>query len=559
METVEMIAFVLRIASPVLALITIILCFVSMNKGKREDKALALLYNETFDKTYEVMYWENLIGRNENSDIVIEEDMTVSRTHAVLFRRNREWFISDVDSKAGVFVNGQRIKKNCRIRSGDKIQLGSSVITLKPAVQVRTRVLPNTDARTISGTLLVIMTAFYVLMMAVQAFIYQKEISVFMPSLTFIAVMFGYYFASCTVLKRPEFELETIAFVLSGTGIVMSSTYAMEWGFKQIISLVIGLVIYTFLIWFIKVPDRTKYQRYIMAFAALGLVASAAVFGKTVNGASNWVYIGGMSLQPAELAKIAYMFICAGTLDRIRKNRYVVGLFIITMAIFCMLYYISDIGMAVVFFGAFLIAVYLWSGSRKAVAIVMLLAAAAVTVVVMVKPYIADRFKVVGHVWEYAKDESYQQAHSLIFGASGGFFGLGIGNGNLRYITISESDLMFSVLSEEAGLLQALILVCTIGGLVLYARSVTVQSRSVFYSMAACTASGLLVFQTALHIFGGLGMIPMTGLTLPFISYGGTSMMACWGLLAFIKSADERTYYRIKPEHSHRKRGEVLI
>ena len=100
METVEMIAFVLRIASPVLALITIILCFVSMNKGKREDKALALLYNETFDKTYEVMYWENLIGRNENSDIVIEEDMTVSRTHAVLFRRNREWFISDVDSKA---------------------------------------------------------------------------------------------------------------------------------------------------------------------------------------------------------------------------------------------------------------------------------------------------------------------------------------------------------------------------------------------------------------------------------------------------------------------------
>ena len=90
METVEMVAFVLRTASPVLALITIIMCFVSMNRGKREDKALALLYNETLDKTYEVMFWENLIGRNENSDIVIE-DMTVSRAHAVFFRRNREW------------------------------------------------------------------------------------------------------------------------------------------------------------------------------------------------------------------------------------------------------------------------------------------------------------------------------------------------------------------------------------------------------------------------------------------------------------------------------------
>ena len=114
---------------------------------------------------------------------------------------------------------------------------------------------------------------------------------------------------------------------------------------------------------------------------------------------------------------------------------------------------------------------------------------------------------------------------------------------------------MFSTLSEETGLCNALILVIAIAGLVLYARSVTVKSRSVFYSMAACAASGLLLFQAALHIFGGLGMIPMTGLTLPFISYGGTSMMACWGLLAFIKSADERTYERI----SIRKRGETLI
>ena len=99
-------------------------------------------------------------------------------------------------------------------------------------------------------------------------------------------------------------------------------------------------------------------------------------------------------------------------------------------------------------------------------------------------------------------------------------------------------------------------LLMAIGGLVIYARSMTVKSRSVFYSMAACSASGLLVFQAALHIFGGLGMIPMTGLTLPFLSYGGTSMMACWGLLAFIKSADERTFYRMKPKA---KRGEVLI
>ena len=76
----------------------------------------------------------------------------------------------------------------------------------------------------------------------------------------------------------------------------------------------------------------------------------------------------------------------------------------------------------------------------------------------------------------------------------------------------------------------------------IYARGVTTRSRSAFYSMAACTAAGLLVFQAALNIFGVTDILPLTGVTLPFISYGGTSMIACWGLLSFIKAADERTY-----------------
>ena len=555
METVEMIAFALRIATPFLALVTLIICFVSMNRGKRDDKALALLYDEAADKTYKVMFWENLIGRNENSDIVIKEDMTVSRAHAVLFNRDKEWYISDIDSKAGVFVNGQKVMKNCPLQNGDKISLGSSVLILKDAARGRIRIAPY-DKRTFSGTMLVIMTAFYILMLAVEAFIYIKEVEIFFPAVTFIAAMFAFYWVSCTILKRPDFELETIALLLSGTGVVISSTFVIEWGFKQTVGAVIGMGIYSVIIWFIKVPDRSKYFRYIMAVVAIGLVASAMLFGQEKNGAANWINIGGMSLQPAELAKVAYIFICAGTLDRIRKTHYVVELFIITMAILYMLYDISDIGMALVFFGTFLIAIYMWSGSWKAVTVVMLIAMAAAAVIVIMKPYIAARFKVWGNVWEYASDEGYQQVHALICGASGGFFGLGAGNGNLRYIPISESDLIFSTLSEETGLFHVLILVSAIGGLVIYARSMTVKSRSVFYSMAACSASGLLVFQAALHIFGGLGIIPMTGLTLPFLSYGGTSMMACWGLLAFIKSADERTFYRMKPKA---KRGEVLI
>ena len=87
-----------------------------------------------------------------------------------------------------------------------------------------------------------------------------------------------------------------------------------------------------------------------------------------------------------------------------------------------------------------------------------------------------------------------------------------------------------------------LILAAVIGGLMLYARGITTRSRSAFYSITACSAAGLLVFQTALNIFGVVDILPLTGVTFPFVSYGGSSMAACWGLLAFIKAADERTY-----------------
>ena len=78
--------------------------------------------------------------------------------------------------------------------------------------------------------------------------------------------------------------------------------------------------------------------------------------------------------------------------------------------------------------------------------------------------------------------------------------------------------------------------------LAFYARAITTRSRSTFYSISACCAAGLMVVQTSLNVFGATDILPLTGVTFPFISAGGSSMISCWGLLAFIKAADERTY-----------------
>ena len=97
-------------------------------------------------------------------------------------------------------------------------------------------------------------------------------------------------------------------------------------------------------------------------------------------------------------------------------------------------------------------------------------------------------------------------------------------------------------MSEEMGFISAVTIAIAIATLFIYARSVTTRSRSTFYSISACCAAGLFVIQMSLNVFGATDILPLTGVTFPFISAGGSSIISCWGLLAFIKAADERTY-----------------
>ena len=140
---------------------------------------------------------------------------------------------------------------------------------------------------------------------------------------------------------------------------------------------------------------------------------------------------------------------------------------------------------------------------------------------------------------------------------SGGLIGVGTGNGYLKYIFASESDLVFGLIAEELGLIIAFSLAFAIIALAFYARAITTRSRSSFYAISACCAAGLMVIQSALNIFGITDILPLTGVTLPFLSAGGSSMISCWGLLAFIKAADERTYAakRRIPKSVLRERG----
>ena len=552
-EIGEIISFLIRVCEPVIALIVMILCFLSLKGGRREEHALIVLDNDKTKVSYPVLYWENSIGRSRSSDIMIE-DPSVSRDHAVLLRRNDGWFITDTGSKAGVFVNGTQTNGRHPVAVGDIITLGSTMLVLRRSLASANNGKTRHEHKRVPAPVILGLITIYILMLLFQGVINMESQFAVVPALGFILVMFAFYGVSRKVFKRPDFELESLALMLSGTGIMLAATHNTDTrqAYVQLAATVLGIIIYSFMIWFIEIPDRVMKWHIIISVGAILLLASTLVLGTVQHGAKNWIIIGPVSVQPSEFAKIAYIFVGASTLDVLQTKKSLTEFIIVSAISVGLLVLMSDFGTAVIFFVTFLIIAFMRSGDIKTVALAITAAILGVVIMLSVKPYIADRFAAWGHVWEYADSTGYQQVNSLIYSASGGLFGVGISKGYLQYLFASENDLVFCMMCEEIGLIIALITAAVIGGFMLYARGVTTRSRSTFYSIAACSAAGLLVFQAALNIFGVTDILPLTGVTLPFVSYGGTSMASCWGLLAFIKAADERTYV-----HRHKKAKKV--
>jgi cell division protein FtsW (lipid II flippase) len=162
------------------------------------------------------------------------------------------------------------------------------------------------------------------------------------------------------------------------------------------------------------------------------------------------------------------------------------------------------------------------------------------TIAVKLAPHALRRFSVWRHIWESPFDAGYQQTRALMCLASGGLFGLGAGQGWMKNLFAGDSDMVFATIAEEWGLIMAIVPVLLMAVLALFAMRCATVSRSSFYAIGACTAGTILVVQTIFNVLGTVDVLPLTGVTFPFVSNGGSSMIGAWGLLAFVKAADTR-------------------
>ena len=533
----------MRYLAPALVLLLLLRCGIPLLTFRRVPEIWGWLRMED-GKRYPITHWENVIGRSKKSDIWIDFP-TVSRNHAVLTRYDDgSWTISDVGSAGGVVVNGQRVRISA-LTPEDILELGGIPFTLQPisARQEQKLIRLRTPATGKAGNFLnlLLLTLFQCLICLGQLLADPGEHgrAVVMGFSGIMACQWALMLFYVSI-RRTAFEVETLAFLLCTMGMsVICSVKPWEAG-KQLIAMLAGVGLFLTVGWSLRDLERAKVFRYLAAVAGIGFLVITLLFGEEYYGAKNWLEIGSLTLQPSELSKVCFVYAGASAMDRIMHKRNIIGFIAYSVVICGCLALMNDLGTALIFFTAFLIIAFLRSGSVGTIALACTSLGFAGVVALKIAPHAMRRFNAWRHIWESPLGAGYQQTRSMMCIAAGGLFGLGVGKGWMKNLFASDSDVIFATLSEEWGLVTATLLVLCIVVLALFALRSASVGRSSFYTIGACAAGGILVMQVILNTLGTLDVLPLTGVTFPFLSNGGSSMIGAWGLLAFVKAADTR-------------------
>ena len=534
----------LRWIAPIITAILLFRCMKPLMSFRREPEIWGWLCLSG-GKKLPITHWENVIGRSKRSDIVIEVP-TVSRTHGVLTRYDDgSWTITDRDSSGGILVNGKRIKTIRALQNEDVISIGGVEMTLQPISKKQEQRLAQLRTKA-SGFLTslsnVLLLMVFQILCTVAFLLGGKAETAQTVLLGFGGIMLCQWalllFYVC--IRRTSFEVETIAFFLTTMGMAAIATVAPDEALKQLIAMVLGLAVFLIVGWSLRNLERAKAIRYLAGLAGVGFLVITLLFGQEYYGAKNWLVIGSFSIQPSELSKVCFVFVGASTMDRLVKKRNLFMFIAYSVLICGCLALMNDFGTAMIFFVAFLVIAYLRSGNLGTVALALTALGFAGVVALKIAPHALQRFATWRHIWEVPLDGGHQQTRALMCMASGGFLGLGAGQGWMKYVFAADSDVVIATLCEEWGLLMVLMMVLAIVALAMFSLRSASVGRSSFYTIGACTASSIMLVQVILNALGTVDILPLTGVTFPFLSNGGSSMICAWGLLAFIKAADTR-------------------
>ena len=345
-------------------------------------------------------------------------------------------------------------------------------------------------------------------------------------------------------------NLFLVALGLSMLGLVMvySATYSevgTDFLFVRIGHTVLGVAVF-----FVASRVRyTSWRRYAPALYLIVLLGLILVLipgiGTQINGARRWLDLGPMSIQPAEFAKLAAILVLSCALARLPHG---CGLpvkpLVAVGVLFVFVFVEPDFGTSVVLLAG--VAGTLWASELRTRDLVLsgLVGLVAVAVMMVLEPYRRERFLTFLDPWAAADGSGYQVVQSMVAIKAGGFFGSGAGSGGQgTYVPELGTDMIFALIGEELGLIGMVVVIAAFGFIALAGLRIAMNAPSV---MARCVAAGLttmLIAQATFNIGAAMVVLPLAGMTLPFVSYGGSSLLVCFaavGILYRISEDSER-------------------
>ncbi|GAB4258508.1 FtsW/RodA/SpoVE family cell cycle protein [Thermincola ferriacetica] len=344
--------------------------------------------------------------------------------------------------------------------------------------------------------------------------------------------------------------------MLNFIGMLLLFRLSPDVAVKQFYWQVVGLLSFVFVIKFLADYVRLQDYKYVYIIVGILLLVLTIIFGVEVGGAKSWLALGPLRFQPSEIVKIILVVFLASFLEEERDilvsgSREILGIglpslrYIGPVIIMCglslmLLVFQKDLGTALIFYGTFLAMVYIATGRWLYITSGTFLFALGAVICYFLFFHVQTRVAIWLNPWQDIDGKGYQIVQSLFALASGGLTGTGLGLGNPGYIPAVHTDFVFSAWSEETGMLGAVALILLYLLFVYRGMVIAAKSRTNFGILLAGGLSALFAIQTFVIMAGVIKFLPLTGVTLPFISYGGSSLVSSYVLAGLLVAVSHR-------------------
>ncbi len=423
----------------------------------------------------------------------------------------------------------------------------------RPSPKRRRAQKKHPDRRLVSVIMLFYFSAF--LLIALNGEIQWKglALAVIVPALIYIATMWlpRFFPADKLLLAIANFLCALGVLVLFSTDRGAGTSR----GLQQAIYYGVGIVMMLVCILLVRYIRRWKFFMPLIMLGAAALLALPLAIGTEQNGATNWINVGGTSLQPSEMVKLALLII----LSYFMSERKMFPWLVFVLFSLGVLMLQKDLGTALIYYTTALFLFFSATGNLPLTALGIAGGGGAAVLGYQMFAHVKKRVAIWRNPWLYYETSGYQIVQMLMAIASGGLFGVGLGLGAPRVIPVYFTDCIFAVICEQFGIIFGMLVLVMYVILILRGTSIAASARHSFHALLAMGCTVMLGVQTFVIIGGVLKLIPLTGVTMPFVSYGGTSLVSCMGLIGLLQGVasvnQDDLEYDYEISHSMREEG----